>query len=655
MRKINSKLFFTPIIIILILIVTLLVLNLAFIITGTEEQSYVMVTLLSISIIVSLFIFGALVTLSYRIRLQRTNELISSLNSIESSPEEIFEVGLIIYDSEQTITYITPWLQRDGFEKFLGRNVSKLGIDIESNRTQNWKYSARKWNVIVSRKNNTILLKDNTYNTSLREMITAQQRAILSIHTSFSRKINFNDSVKVDSMLKINQALQEWANKIGGVLSSSLNLEGTVSVIFGWTNGEKDILSKNIMKKLEQSIIKNIKEITISYGVSYGNDDYGKLLEKSLKSLEISKNRGGGQIILEKPTGELEYIGVSSQQSLTSNILNIKKFHTEFISDVDKSREVLITSHELADLDSLGASLGIWQIVKNINKNVYIILNDFDITTLRIFNLLPEEIKSAFITEKHAKTLISNRTHYVIVDTSDPSITQAASLVENSLAEKISVIDHHRLNKESFQFEDSKTLIETSMSSASEIVTEMLKIVYGQDSQDQIEEQVSTALLAGIQLDSKQLSKNVTNSTFEAVSFLMSNNAKKDELENLFKPSQNIIKTEGIAFRNISNPIDGVIFTFINEKNIIDDELTSIIADKLLDYSNIKATFVLARVSQDKFKMSARSNGEINVQDIAEKLGGGGHFNSAAATWSSNIKFDTIKIRILDSILKSKK
>ena len=479
---------------------------------------------------------------------------------------------------------------------------------------------------------------------------------MLTIHTSFSKKINFNDLIKSNVKTNIEKTIKQWSIKIGGIFNSSISVENTISVIFNWTKGVKDIYSQTLLKSIINSIGNLKKDVTISIGVTFSNEDFNVLLNKSLKILEISKNRGGDQIVLEKSDGVTEYIGVSTSQSSSSNVLlDIKKFYTLFMNDVKKAREVFITSHKTADLDSVGSVLGIWQLVKTVNNNVYIIMDSFDLTSQKLFNSLPKNQKDLFISEKDAKQIISNKSHIIITDISNFERTQANFLVRKVLSNRISIIDHHRLNKGDYNFDESRIIIDTSISSSSEIVVEMLKNKFGQDAQSKINKHVSTALLSGIRLDSKHLTKNVTNSTFEAISFLINNDANTQETLSLFKPTQDLIKIEGEAFKNIETVSKGIIFTFVDENIIISDNYTSIIADKLLQYDGVKATFVLAKVSNNMFKLSARSNDTINVQNISEELGGGGHFNMAATSWETNIKFSTIKKRIIYTITKGVK
>ncbi len=654
MKRFNNNLFLLFFsLIATLLFSSLLIVNIVFEIQG--KNNAIIIALLSLSLCSLIFFNSLILVLYYRVRLQRTNQLINSMNSIEFSQEEIFEIGIISYDEEQVITFITPWLQREGFYNYLGKKISKFSIDIESNKKQIMEFNARKWEVLVFRRNRTILLKDITYINSIKKLLIDQQKAILSMQVSFSKKIAFDDSIKTSIILNINQAIQEWTLKIKGIFNSSLNIEGKNTVIFNWFNGEEDILSENLLKTLRNAISKYNDEVTLSIGVAYGIYEVSEIFDKSLKALETSKNRGGDQIILEKPDGTTDYIGTSSSQAVASDSLYVKKFFSSFMVDVENAREIFITAHKMADLDALGSTLGLWQLIKGVKNDVYIILKEFDTTTKKLYANFSKNEKQIFISESKAKELISNKSHFFITDCGSIEATQASSLLKNVLPEKITVIDHHRLSKEKNQFDELKILIDTTISSASEIIVEMLKIYFGKESQDQIEKNVATSLLAGIYLDSKWMTQNITSATFDAVSYLISNNADSEEVERIFRQPQKLMKIEAEAMKNVNELSKGFLFTFISETKVISEEYTSIIANKLLNYDEVSATFVLAKVSEKRFKLSIRTNGNINAQDIAEQLGGGGHFNVSAVNWNTNIKFPTIKKRIISTINKVNK
>ncbi len=654
MKKINTRATLAVLLAIAsITIVVLLVLDLF--VKMSENNKLIVDILLIFVLVVSFFFLGIISLLLFKLKFKNANELINSINNIELTKDKVFETGVITYNSEKIISFISPWILNEGFDKILGRNISKLNLNLNTEKKQILEYGKRVWSVVISRKNKIILLKDVTSKTALKKIVKEQQNSVLSLHISFSKKLNFNEASKSEALLKITQANQEWANKIGGIFNSTISSENTSIIIFRWNRGEKYLGDGKLLEDIKQSLGKLSKDTTISIGVSFGVKDLMELFETSLRTLEIAKNRGGDQIVIERSDGEVIYIGESSIQKTSSSMMNIKKFYSEFIEDVNKSKEIFITSHKNADLDALGSSLGSYELIKSFSKTeVKIIIETMDSTTQKFFDSFPKQVKDLFITENEAIKISDNRSHVLLIDTSDPLSSQAKKLIDQISPENLSIIDHHRLGQNDYDFIESKVLIETSISSASEILVEMIKMSFLNNNALKLSSEVSTALLSGIQLDSKQLTKNVTNFTFEAVSYLINNEANTTEISQMFKPDQSLIKIESVALKNVTKPVKNIIFTFIPEFMTVDDEVSSIIADNLLGYEGIDASFVLVKLNSNRFKLSARSNNNINVQLICESIGGGGHFNSSAVSWSTNIKFNTIKKKVLAAISKNK-
>ena len=651
-KKVNGKLaliiiFIAAIVAILTAFVTILV---VFHNDNDAEMSALFWLMVS-AFIAGFFFLQLLIVLLYRKKMYSVKLTIDSVNSINESQEEIFKVGSIIYNKQQTITFVSTWLYKEGFKKFLGKKISKLGIEFESGNTQYWEYKNHTWEVVILENDKTLLLKDVTYQTLLKNSIIDSRIAIASFHISYSKKINFNDAQKSEASLKINQIIQSWAIKINGIYNKLALTENTSTVAFRWMDGKTDVQQELILKKIKDSISKNLKDLNISIGVAYGAELMINILNRSLTALEVGKNRGGDQIVIEKSTGEIEYIGASSLSNTNNNIRDLKLFNDVFIGKIKSAKEIFITSHKMADLDALGAALGLYEIISLNKKTAFIILEELDSTAKELYDNLPKSIKASFIRQEEAYKMMTNRSTTILVDTSNIDLTQASVIIEETNIQNIFVIDHHRVGQNSIKSLPALTMIDTGSSSASEIVVEMIKLWFNNNPHLTINNSIATALLAGIKLDSKQLTKNVTETTFEAVSFLLNNDADSKTTEELFKVSFDLIKSEYDALNNFKMIKKGVIFTFISETYVVKDEEISIMCDKFLEYKDVEVVYLLGKTN-NKYKLSARSNGNINVQLVAEALGGGGHYNAAAASWPKKLKYNTLKKKIISEISK---
>jgi len=231
-----------------------------------------------------------------------------------------------------------------------------------------------------------------------------------------------------------------------------------------------------ILKNINNSITKNLKDVNISIGVSYGSELLVNILNKSLTALEIAKNRGGDQIVIEKSNGEILYIGKSSLTTNNNNIRDLKLFSDVFIEKIQSAKEIFITSHKMADLDALGSVLGIQELISLQKKTSFIILEQLDSTAQALYDNLPKSVKETFIRQEEAYKMMTNRSTTIILDTSIGELSQASVILEETNKQNIFVIDHHRVGKSSIDSVPSLTMIDTASSSASEIVSEMIKL-----------------------------------------------------------------------------------------------------------------------------------------------------------------------------------
>ncbi|NLY37589.1 MAG: phosphoesterase, partial [Tissierellia bacterium] len=240
----------------------------------------------------------------------------------------------------------------------------------------------------------------------------------------------------------------------------------------------------------------------------------------------------------------------------------------------------------------------------------------------------------------HSKDLL------IVVDTHRPNFTEAPELLP--LFERVVVIDHHRRGAEIIE-NTSLLYQEPYASSASEMISEILQYITSDVVLEPLE---ASALLSGIVLDTKNFVFNTGVRTFDAASFLRRQGAdtrlvrelfKEDLLEAVIKSnivSSSVLIEEGIALSESSEASENI-------KTIISQG-----ADELIDIKGIHTSFVLGTDPQGKIYISARSTGEMNVQVILEKLGGGGHLETAGAQLE-NTTIEEAKILLLEKIKES--
>ena len=293
----------------------------------------------------------------------------------------------------------------------------------------------------------------------------------------------------------------------------------------------------------------------------------------------------------------------------------------ELIMECDK---VIIMGHSNPDIDAIGSALGVYRIATSLRKDAYIVA-DRESPSIKAFTeCLPEEYDNVLISEETALNEIDSETLLVVVDTHKKSYVEQEELLDKT--NKIVVIDHHRRSAD-FISQSILTFQEVYASSAAELVTELIQYTQNEVELPTIE---AEALYAGIMMDTKNFTFKTGVRTFEAAAYLRKCGVDIIRVKKWFQSDLETYKkiTEIIKTTEIVNDTIGIATYNENDKeaNIICAKS----ADQLLAIGNITASFVLGN-DGEKITISGRSIGDINVQVILEKMGGGGHITLAGA------------------------
>ncbi|HEX2945670.1 MAG TPA: DHH family phosphoesterase [Clostridia bacterium] len=416
---------------------------------------------------------------------------------------------------------------------------------------------------------------------------------------------------------------------------------------------EKKYLKEFEDKKFE--ILDTVKEIntgnklpvTLSLGFGLNGSSPAENFRFSAAAIDLALGRGGDQVVIK--SGEnFSFFGGKTRELEKRTKVKARVIAFALRELIDQSRNVLVMGHENADIDSMGASLGIYRIVKSRGKEAYIVLNKVNPTIENLVAKIQknEEYENLFVSRNTAMEVVDGKTLLIIVDTHRKSFTEIPELLGGT--GQVVVIDHHRRGADYIQ-ETVLTYQETYASSTSELVTEVLQYIDDKLKLTQIE---AEALYAGIVVDTKNFTFKTGVRTFEAASYLRRQGVDTVAVKQLF---QNDLET----YTNISS--------VVKKAEMVSNEIAISIcppgmknaqliaakaADELLNLSGIIAAFVLCSVGNEIW-ISGRSLGDINVQMILEKLGGGGHLTVAGAQLSginSNDAKDKLKYAIMEYI-----
>ncbi|MFR5190296.1 MAG: DHH family phosphoesterase [Clostridia bacterium] len=341
--------------------------------------------------------------------------------------------------------------------------------------------------------------------------------------------------------------------------------------------------------------------------------------------MDLALGRGGDQAVIRKD-GKYNFFGGRAQEMEKRTKVKARIVSHALEELMQESKNVMIMGHANSDIDAMGSSFGIYRLAKAIGKEAYIINNTFGISIDHFMEEAKkqEEYQEAILNKERAIELIGPDTLLIVVDTHKKNYVEVPELLEKT--NKIVIIDHHRRSPD-FIENAILTFHEVYASSAAELVTELIEYSENDIKLTQIE---TEGLYAGIMMDTKNFTFKTGVRTFEAAAYLRKCGVDIIKVKKWFQSDLDTYHkiSEIVAKAEIVNTTIGI---SIYEK---EDDNANIIcakaADELLTISDITASFVIGNLG-DKVCISGRSIGDINVQVILEKLGGGGHITLAGA------------------------
>ena len=367
--------------------------------------------------------------------------------------------------------------------------------------------------------------------------------------------------------------------------------------------------------------------ITISMGIGTQGDTYKKRQEYSRTAIDLALARGGDQVVVKTKDNLLYYGGKSRQQEKNTRVKARVKAHA-LRESIEVAEQVIIMGHRLPDEDALGSAVGIYRIADSLGKRAHIVINKVSAPLRPVVNMLLENgnyPEDFIISGETAKEIFTSGTLLVIVDVNHASYTDEPDLV--NMASSLVVLDHHRQSGESFA-NPTLSYIESYASSACEMVAEILQYV---GDEVKLKSYEADVMYSGIMIDTNNFLNKPGVRTFEAVAFLRRSGADISRIRKLFRCDINEYKIRAQAVQNTEIFMEHFAIAQCNANDCESPTIVGAkIANELLDVDKVKATFVLTEY-EGKIYISARSIDELNVQIVMERLGGGGHINSAGA------------------------
>lgn len=439
-----------------------------------------------------------------------------------------------------------------------------------------------------------------------------------------------NEAEKNSLMLSVSEILEEWVASLAGFMqrvSNDLYLVILERRALGVAIEKKFI----VLDKIRQLVNKNQLQVTLSMGaaVAEKSSDEQSMNELGVKAqagLDLALARGGDQAAVNIGD-KMQFFGGRAKAVEKNTRVKARVMSHSIRDNMEAADEIFIMGHTREDYDSFGAAVGVALMAKNLNKPVHIVLSNWLDSVEKIIELLKrdEAYKNLFVSVNNITVSTALDPLLIVVDTFIPKLVAAPVLLER--IKKVIVIDHHRQSENTIK-NPEQTYLEVSSSSTCEMVTELLMYF---DEKLRIGKLAATALYSGIIVDTKNFSINAGARTFEAAAYLRRSGADPVVVNHLFKSDYETTVSLAKTKAQSEYYEGGLVVSYIEQVIPNVQAIAGQAADSLLTIEGVRMTIILFQMKDDTVGISARSGGDLNVQVIMEKFGGGGHQNVAGA------------------------
>ena len=598
-------------------------------------------------------LFATLVYFSIQHINKKINEyaidLAYKIRKVEQDAYLKMPIGMILYDTNENITWINPYLQK----KLQRQNV--IGIPLKElnerlyyqvkKQIQNQKendiftHIDKKYQVIVHSDIRMIYLTDITEYASIEEKYHEEQIVFGQIFLDNFSEISqsLNDRRKSNLNNFVTNQLSSWAIH-HNIFMKRVDDDRFIAFL---NRKSLETLEKekfDIMDKIRETTAKQNYPLTVSMGFSYPDKEnsdvtYPEIASYAQANLDLALGRGGDQVVVRSQNEDARFYGGKSNPMEKRTRVRARMVSQALKDLMEEASEIIVMGHQFPDMDAIGACLGIRRIANMNQKKAWIVTNEnqYSHDIHKLMDVIQEQktLREDIITPEEALEKLTPNTLVILVDVSRPVIAASPEVLEQ--ANKIVVIDHHRRSQD-FPKNPVLVYIEPYASSTGELITELFE--YQNNYAESIQPIEATAMLGGIIVDTRNFTLRTGSRTFDAASYLKSVGADTILIQRLLK--------ENVETYLLRSHLLNSLILLDNNIGIVQGEedtpyptvVAAQTADMMLSMENIDASFVVTKREDGRIGISGRSLGNKNVQRVMEKMGGGGHLSNAATQLS---------------------
>lgn len=571
-------------------------------------------------------------------------------------------LGIMLYDKDRQIQWINPYLQMYLHGKdIIGSSISSVdkelakyvddAIKSNSNRNKIIKWGDRKFEMVVQDDLGVVYLLDITRYANIEEKYKQERLAIglifIDNYDELSQSMSDQNLTNMSSYVQ--NALSNYAGQFNSYLKR-IDEDHFILLTHMHDLAKMEEDKFSILDKVRTESSRKNMPLTLSIGIAFGSESLNEIADQAQSNLDLALGRGGDQVVVKQSGHEAHFYGGKSnpmEKRTRVRARMVSQALVELFKGVD---HVFVQGHRNPDLDAIGSAIGIVKIARIHGVKASVVLDvdhvNYDVGRLIAKMQAAGIDKDIFISPKDALEEATDESLLVLTDHSKYSITYDPELYDR-LKNRLIIIDHHRRGEE-FPENPMLVYIEPYASSTCELVTEMIEY-QPQGGEGVLTDLEASAMLAGITVDSKEFSLRTGTRTFDAASYLRSIGADTQVVSELLKENiDNYLQRSHLV--STIDMIEPDMALLVGEENkIYDPIITAQAADTALSLEHVDASFALTRRSKDAVGISARSMGNVNVQVIMEKLGGGGHLSNAA-TQLKGITIEEAKVKLLGAI-----
>lgn len=550
-------------------------------------------------------------------------------------------LGVILCTDEGEIEWVNPYIQQLlGNEAIVGSDLQQVSEQLaeivslwpdEEKRVTELEWLGHVFQLQVQPELNAVYLMDRT--------TAAQVTADFEDHKLFLGIVSLDNYDEVTEGMSdaeastlrtyVTKTLSDWMTD-HEIYARRLSVDRYLLIGYRSALEKAENDKFNLLKAIRESTSVQNAQITLSIGIAYNEMAIDTLAENAQANLDLALGRGGDQVVVKSSTGSARFYGGNTNPMAKRTRVRARVISQALADLFDQADQVFVMGHKRPDMDSFGGALGVRRLAEMLGKPAWVVYEETgrehsDIGLL--LEQMSEDVadENALLTPNEVLTQMTDQSLLVLVDHSKPSLSESQEVYE-ALKDRVVIIDHHRRGEE-FPEEPQLVYVESYASSTSELVTELFE--YQPRRAQGLRRLEATAMLSGIQIDTKSFTLRSGTRTFDAASYLRAVGADGNLLQDFMKETVDSYRNRAHLIERAK--IHGSVAIAVGEDDAqYDSVVAAQAADSLLQMIGVTSSYVITRRDNDTVAISARSTGIVSVQLVMEAMGGGGHLSNAA-------------------------